>query len=76
MDLKALVKSDKHQAVIEQVTATDSTQFTQVKSSPNPHAILDTRGVTLGYRYRIPEDLLKTLVKSTGQLPKRSLPIE
>jgi hypothetical protein len=40
-----------------------------IKSHENHHEIIDKRGVTLGYRYRIKPELLKTLEETTANLP-------
>jgi hypothetical protein len=43
--------------------------FMVIKSHENHHAIIDNCGVTLGYRYHIKPELLKTLEETTADLP-------
>jgi hypothetical protein len=47
----------------------DPDTFMVIASGEEHHAIVDERGVILGYRYRIPEDLITTLTESSLKLP-------
>ena len=43
--------------------------FIVIKSDENHHVMIDERGVTLGYHYRIKPELLKMLEETTADLP-------
>jgi hypothetical protein len=47
----------------------DVNTFMVIRSHEKHHAIIDTEGEILGYRYRIKPDLLKTLEETTEALP-------
>ena len=61
--------TSKHLAVLDTATAGDSSKFMVIPSSETHHAIVDSNGFLLGYRYCIPNDKLDKLIKSTTNLP-------
>src|SRR5438876_6538831 len=61
--------TSKHLAVLDTATAGDSSKFMVIPSSETHHAIVDSNGFLLGYRYHIPNDKLDKLIKSTTNLP-------
>jgi hypothetical protein len=48
----------------------DINTFMMIKSDENHHVIIDKYSVTLGYRYHIKPNLLKTLEEMTLDLPR------
>ncbi|KAI9776765.1 MAG: hypothetical protein M1816_005091 [Peltula sp. TS41687] len=73
VELKELASSASHKKVIEELIATDSSKFTHLESTPTHSRIVDTRDVVLGYRYRVPKNLLGQLVESTSRVPHRQV---
>ena len=59
----------KAQIAIARATQRDPETFTVIPTAANHHLIQDDRGVTLGYRYRVPMPLLTGLATSTANLP-------
>ena len=53
--------TSKRLAVLDTATAGDSSKFMVIPSSETHHAIIDSDGFLLGYRYRIPNDKLVNL---------------
>ena len=47
----------------------NTNMFTVINSDEKHHAIIDERGVILGYRYRVKPELLETLKETTADLP-------
>ena len=55
--------------VLEAAKEEDINTFTVIKSDEKHHAIIDERGVILGYRYHVKPELLETLKETTADLP-------
>jgi hypothetical protein len=55
--------------VLEAAKEEDINMFTVIKSDEKHHAIVDERGVTLGYSYCVNPKLLETLKEMTADLP-------
>jgi hypothetical protein len=68
IQLKVELKK-RHVDVLDAAKVGDPNAFTVVAVGEEHHAIVDERGVILGYRYRIPGDLLTTLTESSLKLP-------
>jgi hypothetical protein len=62
-------RKGRQKEVLEAAKEGDINTFTVIKSHENHHAIIDERGVILGYRYRIHPEQLKTLEETTADLP-------
>jgi|HubBroStandDraft_2_1064218.scaffolds.fasta_scaffold69967_2 hypothetical protein len=62
-------RKGRQKEVLEGAKEGDINTFTVIKSHEKHHAIIDERGVILGYRYRIKPELLKTLEETTADLP-------
>jgi hypothetical protein len=63
----------RHATVIDAVQQGDPASFQVIRSDDCHHAIVDETGVILGYRYRIPAELLQALIDSTSELPARNI---
>ena len=62
-------RKGRQKEVLEVAKEEDINIFTVIKSDENHYVIIDECGVTLGYRYRIKPELLKTLEETTADLP-------
>jgi hypothetical protein len=62
-------RKGRQKEVLEVAKEGDINTFTVIKSDENHYVIIDERGVTLGYHYRIKLNLFKTLEEMTANLP-------